>query len=115
MESKINLIPIGLLSTFTLKLLFVGTNPSEMGIVFALSAVVYGTEYLSKSRRIQHVENDNKNFTESVTKKLEEQATIITKQNEVIKTLAVELAQVKDGMSSVKMSVGMQGLKRTGT
>lgn len=107
-----NMIPMGLLSIFIGKLLIWGTTPSEMGIVFALSAVTIAYEQFSKSKRIQTVERDNKEFKETILKKLEEDSkkfeTIISKQNEVIKTMAEELDKTRTNVTALKMGAGLK-------
>lgn len=112
MESKMNLIPIGLLSVFTAKLIFLGTNVSEMGAVFALSGVAVAYEYFSKSRRIQKVEQENLKFETALNKKVEDQVQIISKQNDVIKAMATEIAEMKSNMSAIKMA---NGIRKVGT
>lgn len=114
MELK-SIMPTGLLCAFTLKLLAYGTSASECGVVAALCAVVFGIEYLSKSRRVQKIETDNRTFQDGLSKKIDDQVAIISKQNEVIKSLALELDQVRTSMSSVKMAAGFNpSVKRTG-
>ena len=112
MLSKVHLLPIGLLSAFITKLLIFGTNPSEMGVVFSLSAIVAGYEYLSKSRRIQKVETDNQEFQASINRQFEEHKAIIAKQNEVIKSMATELDTARNNITAIKMS---SGLKKVGS
>lgn len=112
MESYTQKIPMGLLTAYTIKLLFTGVNPSEMGVVFALSAGLIAFEYLSKSRKLQLVLKDNKIFQADLSKQIGDQNIVINKQNDVINAMALQLREVKDGLSSVKMS---SGLKKVGS
>jgi hypothetical protein len=86
MEKIINYLPLSLLSVFVLKLIFFGTNAAEMGIVFALTAYSALKDYSEKHKKIQEI------------------ATIVNKQNEVIAKMATEIDNVKTSMVGVKMS-----------
>lgn len=110
MESKLLAwTPTVLLSAFILKQLVLGTSVSEMGVSFALTVAVVSFEYLSKSRTLAHIEA-------TLSKKVESQDAIISKQNLVIETMAIEISKVKDSIIGVRTAQGagaMMGLKRT--
>jgi hypothetical protein len=126
MESKLPLIPVGLLTAFIAKLLIYGSNLNEAIVVVSLSAVVMGYEYLSKSRRVQQIETecrfliekmvqDNKEFQAAQIKKIEDQTTIISKQNGVINELALQLDSVRNKVTAVNMSSGLSAPRKVGT
>jgi hypothetical protein len=78
-------VPIGLLCAYVLKLIFLGTNFPEMGVVFALTAYVATKDYVEKHKKVQEV--------------LE----IVNRQNEIIAKMATEIDNLKTSMVGVKM------------
>jgi ubiquinone biosynthesis protein UbiJ len=107
-SSKLQLVPMALLSAFVTKLMFSSPSLSEMGVVFALSSGLIAFEYLSKSKRVEKMEQELKTSQDFIEKKITEQNSIITKQNEVIKSMALEFDQVRGNISSLKMATGMK-------
>lgn len=101
-------VPMGLLTAYTIKLLFTGVNPSEMGVVFALSAGLIAFEYLAKSRKLQAVLEANKEFQSDLSKQVADQVHVINKQNDVIQKLAIELQECRNGITSLKASSGLK-------
>ena len=70
---KIKYVPIGLLVAYVSKLIVLGTNPAEMGVVFALTGYVAIKDYAEKHKKIQ------------------EMAEVVVKQNEVIEKMEKEV------------------------
>lgn len=91
MEKIINYLPLSLLSVFVLKLILFSTTPSEMGIIFALTAYSALKDYLDKHKKIQEI------------------SAVVNKQNEVIAKMASEIDAIKTSIVGVKMS---QNLKK---
>lgn len=93
-------IPLGLLSAFVTKLLVLGTNLSEMGVVFSLVALSAVYEYVDRHKKMRQVE-------ESSTKQIEEIRAIVKKQNEAIELMATKLAEHRTEVSSIKLASSM--------
>lgn len=89
MEKIIKHVPIAMLLSYVVKMLFVSASPAEMGIVFALTALV-AIEKFTDHKEIK------------VT---------IAKQNEVIEKMAKEVVELRTSIGSFKMQ---QGMKRVG-
>lgn len=100
MQKFINYLPQGLLLSFIIKMLIISTSFSDMGIVFALSAICGIQVYLEKRDEIQEIK------------------TVVNKQNDVIQTMAVELSKIKTQMEGIKLKnefTGVGGInKRVG-
>lgn len=100
MQKFISYLPQGLLLSFIIKMLTVTPGFADMGIVFALAAICGIQIYLEKNANTQDIK------------------TIVSKQNEVIQTMAVELSKVKTNMEGIKLKnefTGTGGLnKRVG-
>ena len=80
--------PIVLLSILTIKSVIFGTTLPEMGCVLGIASIVAISTYMQR------------------TKKLEEHAIVLSKQNEVIQTMALELSKVKNAMEGIKLTNG---------
>lgn len=87
---KIKFLPIGLLCAYVLKLIMLGTNFPEMGVVFALTAYVAMKDYMDKHKKVQ------------------EMSEIINKQNEVLAKMATEVDAIKTSMVGLKMNQGFK-------
>jgi hypothetical protein len=98
METKIRLLPIGLLSAFVCKLLILGTTPQEMGVIVALASLTAGFEYFGRLKQI-----------DKLTSRIDTQDYTITEQNKVIARMAEEVGTLR---SKVTVSTGM---KRVGS
>jgi hypothetical protein len=90
METIIKYLPISLLSLFVLKLVTYGVNAPEMGVIFALTAYTSLKDYLEKHKKIQEISE------------------VVTKQNEVIGKMAVEIDNLKTSIVGVKMGQGFK-------
>jgi hypothetical protein len=90
---KIKYIPVGLLVAYVLKLIAMGTNAPEMGVVFALTAYVALKDYVEKHKKVQEVLD------------------VVNKQNEIIAKMATEIDNLKTSMVGVKMG---QNFKKVG-
>lgn len=94
-------IPIGLLLAFTSKLLISGTTPSEMGVIFAITALVSLEKYLEKSKQLQEIE-------EKFSKRIIELERLASTQDELVQIIRTELHIVRDNLGTVKMSQGIR-------
>ena len=87
---KVKFLPIGLLCVYVLKLIVLGTNFPEMGVVFALTAYVAIKDYMDKHKKIQDM------------------VEVINKQNEVIAKMVTEVDAIKTSMVGLKMNQGFK-------
>ena len=87
---KVKFLPIGLLCVYVLKLIALGTNFPEMGVVFALTAYVAIKDYMDKHKKIQDM------------------VEVINKQNEVIAKMVTEVDAMKTSMVGLKMNQGFK-------
>jgi hypothetical protein len=94
-------IPIGLLLAFTSKLLFTNTSPSEMGVIFAITALVSLDKYLEKSKKIQEIEN---NFTQ----KFIEIEKLTSTQQDLIAAARADFEVVRSQLTSIKVGQGFK-------
>ena len=95
MEKFKKLLAEGLLLSFVIKMLIVSPSFSDMGIVLGLAAIVGLQHYLEKSTEIQDVK------------------TIVSKQTEVIQTMAVEMAKLKTSIEGVRLKESFKGAEST--
>ena len=93
MDTMKKYVPVGLLCAYVLKLIALGTNFPEMGVVFALTAYVALRDYVEKHKKIQ------------------EMSAVIAKQNEILAKMATEVDAIKTSMVGLKMN---QGFKKVG-
>lgn len=84
--------PLAILLLFVTKMLFISASPAEMGIVFALAAIVGLEKYMERNSHIQEMKIS------------------IEKQNEVLKKMAIEIDGMRTNVSAMKLH---QGMKRT--
>lgn len=89
METVLKHAPLVMLLSYMGKMLFVSASPAEMGIVFALTALVAIEKY-----------TDHKEIKAT-----------IAKQNEVIEKMAKEVVELRTSVGAFKMQ---QGMKRVG-
>lgn len=94
-------LPLILLSTLVLKMLFIQASLPEMGVAMALSSLVALKDHLEKHKEIKEIR-------ESVTKELEEMKFVVKQQNEVIEKLARALDENRTSVASLKLSQGMK-------
>jgi hypothetical protein len=90
MDKMKKYIPMGLLCLYVLKLVALGTNFPEMGVVFALTSYVALKDYMEKHKKIQ------------------EMSEVINKQNEVLAKMATEVDAIKTSMVGLKMNQGFK-------
>lgn len=101
-------LPSALLCAFIGKLLFLGTSPAEMGVVFCLGGLAALQTYLEKSKKLNDVISENAKYNRDITE-------TVNKQNEVISKMAHELALVRDSVAGVKLASGIHGMRKSGT
>jgi len=97
MQNIKKLLPQGLLLAFVLKMLLISPTLPDMGIVFALAAIVGLTASLEKKDEIDDIK------------------VVINKQNEVIQVMSVEVAKMKQTVEGVRLKnefVNGNGLKK---
>lgn len=97
-------IPLALLGLFILKLLARGCSASEAAVVFALTALISVNEMMSRSKKIQEVEQT----CDSEINKIKD---VVNKQNELLTKMAEELAKNKTSVESMKLANGLRAAK----
>ena len=83
-----DMLPLGLLSLLTMKILFIGATLPEMGMYLGVSSIVGVSIYMSKNKRIEDL------------------TAVLNEQNKVIHTMATELAKVKNMVEGIKVKDG---------
>lgn len=103
----VKLVPLALLCSYTLKLLFLGTSLSEMGAIFALVSLCGAYEFLDKSKRVEEIQTE-------VKKQIEEVRATVAFQNDVIQKMALQIDEAKTGVTAMRLAQGMtNGIKRS--
>lgn len=90
MDKIKNSLSYGLLFAFLGKLMFVSASVADMGIVFALSSICALQFYLEKNSKLQDV------------------VETVNTQNKVIEQMAMEVAKMRDSVSSIKLQSGFK-------
>lgn len=119
MENFKKLLPQVLLLSFVIKMLAVTPGYADAAIIFGLGAVFAVSKYLEHSKQVEDVVSSFTNeITEQrklLTTKLEEQASVINKQNEVLQVFAVEHSKMKTTMEGIKLKnewTGQNGIAK---
>jgi uncharacterized coiled-coil protein SlyX len=93
-------VQIGLLVAYLGRVLVLGANLSEMGIIFSLVALNISKDYLEKQKRIKDIEQE-------VNTRVAEVENTIKIQNEVIEKMARALDEQRTSVASLKLSQGL--------
>jgi uncharacterized coiled-coil protein SlyX len=93
-------VQIGLLVAYLGRVLVLGANLSEMGIIFSLVALNISKDYLEKQKRIKDIEQE-------VNTRVAEVENTIKIQNEVIEKMARALDELRTSVASLKLSQGL--------
>lgn len=93
-------VQIGLLVAYLGRVLVLGANLSEMGIIFSLVALNISKDYLEKQKKIKDIEQE-------VNARVAEVENTIKIQNEVIEKMARALDEQRTSVASLKLSQGL--------
>lgn len=93
MDSKLKYIAYGLLIAQVGRSLVLGTTTSDVGAIITLAALSALLSYVEKHKKIQEV------------------VEVVTKQNEVIHKLTLELDHVRTAVSGMKLGMNFQKIK----
>lgn len=93
-------VQIGLLVAYLGRVLVLGANLSEMGIIFSLVALNISKDYLEKQKKIKDIEQE-------VNTRVAEVENTIKIQNEVIEKMARALDEQRTSVAGLKLSQGL--------
>lgn len=93
-------VQIGLLVAYLGRVLVLGANLSEMGIIFSLVALNISKDYLEKQKKIKDIEQE-------VNARVAEVENTIKIQNEVIEKMARALDEQRTSVAGLKLSQGL--------
>lgn len=93
-------VQIKLLVAYLGRVLVLGANLSEMGIIFSLVALNISKDYLEKQKKIKDIEQE-------VNARVAEVENTIKIQNEAIEKMARALDEQRTSVASLKLSQGL--------
>lgn len=93
-------VQIKLLVAYLGRVLVLGANLSEMGIIFSLVALNISKDYLEKQKKIKDIEQE-------VNARVAEVENTIKIQNEVIEKMARALDEQRTSVAGLKLSQGL--------
>lgn len=93
-------VQIGLLVAYLGRVLVLGANLSEMGIIFSLVVLNISKDYLEKQKKIKDIEQE-------VNTRVAEVENTIKIQNEVIEKMARALDEQRTSVAGLKLSQGL--------